>query len=247
MVVVLTGKSLRCPSIDTNKKMEYGSKTFGTWLHPWEKEEIVAKKKENKKAALEEEEEEGSTYSRVLLLFRLDARKPRQKKCRFSEASHSCRLVDLNTKLPRRLARCQIACLEEKHARTHAHTHTGANEDATERQQKKQESGKETKKTKIQKKLQKNSDDEEEGFGDTGATGCKGCKESQAGCRRRCEGKKEKKMDGENERDAKEKSRKTKGRGLAREEGAQDKNKKNASKGSKCGEAGNKSCVPSWP
>ncbi len=148
MVVVLTGKSLRCPSIDTNKKMEYGFKAFGTWLQPWEKEEIVAKKKEKKKAAVEEEEEEvGSTYSRVLLLFRPDARKPRQKKCRFSEASHSCRLVDLNTKLPRRLAWCQIACFKEKHARTHAHahTHTGPNEDATKRQEKKQESGKETK------------------------------------------------------------------------------------------------------
>jgi hypothetical protein len=100
-----------------------------------------------------EEEEEGSTYSRVLLLFRLDARKPRQKKCRFSEASHSCRLVDLNTKLPRRLARCQIACLEEKHARTHAHR--GANEDATERQEKKQESGKEKKKNQNTKKASK--------------------------------------------------------------------------------------------
>jgi hypothetical protein len=37
--------------------------------------------------------------------------------------------------------------------------------------------------------------------------GCKGCKEWQAGCRRRCEGKKEKKRDGEKERGAKEKSR----------------------------------------
>jgi len=61
------------------------------------------------------------------------------------------------------------------------------------------------------------------------------------------ERKKKKKMDGEKERDAKEKSRKTKGRGLAREEGAQDKNKENGSKGSECGGAGNKSCVPSWP
>lgn len=153
MVVVLTGKSLRCPSIDTNKKMEYGSKTFGTWLQPWEKEEIVAKKKEKKKAAVEEEEDEGSTYSRVLLLFRQDARKPRQKKCRFSEASHSCRLVDLNTKLPRRLARCQIACFKEKHAHTHTQRRKWRCNQKTREKARKWKGKK--KKSKIQKKLQK--------------------------------------------------------------------------------------------
>jgi len=99
---------------------------------------------------VEEEEDEGSTYSRVLLLFRQDARKPRQKKCRFSEASHSCRLVDLNTKLPRRLARCQIACFKEKHAHTEAQMKMQPKD---KRKSKKVERGK--KKTKIQKKLQK--------------------------------------------------------------------------------------------
>jgi hypothetical protein len=100
-----------------------------------------------------EEEEEGSTYSRVLLPFRLDARKPRQKKCRFSEASHSCRLVDLkNTKLPRRLARCQIACFKEKHA--HAHTEAQMKMQPKDKRKSKKLERRE-KKTKIQKKLQK--------------------------------------------------------------------------------------------
>lgn len=104
---------------------------------------------------------------------------------------------------------------------------------------------KKEKEPKYEKSFRKNSDDEEEGYGIQERLDVKDVKESQAGCRRRCEGKKEKKGDGEKERGAKEKSRETKGRGLAREEGAQDKNTENRSEGSECGGGGNKSCVPS--